>query len=279
MRLSLILFLIGQCNGQLGNCERTIDLHPESIWQKGGAAHSCIGDVRTDGARTCIDSNNITDMTSLYIDMSTLNNKIGCFEWTTGDCSFSMHKVSAITFTVEWNNCDSLWFAPLWTFSSPWISPQGTSGEIDLVEACPVPSVRTNLGCYSVSHGCKDAVPWGEGFSSYGPVDVTMTINNGNLDIKICKKGTCRQVASYVNYLNTVYPTRNGRDNPYKFISDIWNNRGGDGGWNGCRAVRNPNSSCRYAVTALKIMSKAPLFGRHSKCSALNVASEIGIEQ
>ena len=217
------------------------------------------------------------DLTSIYVDMRSVQNKVGCFEWVTRECLFSMKSVQRIDFDVEWQDCENLWMAPIWTFSSPWVYPQGTSGEIDFVEECPVPRVSTNLGCYSADRRkCSDAQPWGSGGSSNGPKHVAMTLDHsGNLEVQVCgiDRRNCRTVATYKDYLNTVYPTRDGRDNLFHFVSDIWNDRGGDKGWGGCHAVRNPSTSCRYAVTNIVVTRRSarPLFqDLSSSCLYLN---------
>ena len=213
--------------------------------------------------------------------MSALDDKVGCFIWETDDCGYSIKKVDHIDFDVEWEGCDGLWMAPIWTFSPPWspvTNKQGLSGEVDFVEMCPKPSVATNLGCYDAGQGdgCKDGGVvgnrWGKGTGSNGKKHMQMT-DSGDLIAKVDGKG----VASYDNYLKTVYPTTDGRDNAYKFISDIFNDaRGprGDGGWDGCLGERNPLTNCKYAVTNIKITGKngIAVFGENSqaKCKVMN---------
>merc|ERR1712066_1201834 len=226
------------------------------------------------------------DGSSIYVDMTTVADKAGCFVWETGDCQYPMKSVRRIDFDVEWEGCSDLWMAPLWTYSSPW-SPetgrQGLSGEIDFVEECPVPSVSTNLGCYDAGQGagCVDAQKWGAGTSSNGAQHMTMTLDaEGNLDVQLCSidETGCKSVASYKNYLNVVYPTTEGRNNVYKFMSDVFNDQGGDGGWSGCKAVQNPSTACKYAVTNIKIESNSntPVFSdSNSKCYVLNAEASL----
>jgi len=226
------------------------------------------------------------DGSSIFVDMGSVADKVGCFVWETDDCQYPMKSVKQIDFDVEWEGCSDLWTAPLWTYSSPW-SPdtglQGLSGEIDFVEECAVPSVSTNLGCYDAGQGagCVDAQHWGTGTSSNGPQHMTMTLDaEGSLDVQLCSidKTSCKSVASYKNYLNVVYPTTDGRNNVYKFMSDVFNDQGGDGGWSGCKAVQNPTTTCKYAVTNIKIESNsnAPVFSDpNSKCHVLNAEASL----
>jgi len=263
----------------LSICKKTTAMTASSVWQVGSSAHSCKSNdgIRGDGAFSCVRENGEVDLTSIQVDMRKVHKKTGCFEWVTKHCEMPMRKVRSIDFDVEWESCDALWVAPIWMFSDPWVPPQGTSGEVDFVEACPTDTISTNLGCYSTDRSkCKDAEPWARASSSNGPKHVTMTINDvGDLEVQVCNldRTGCQRVASYTDYLNSVYPTSHGRDNVFRFISDIWNDRGGDPGWAGCKAVKNPRTECRYAVTNIKVSSKSQgaIFGDSaSRCLAMN---------
>merc|ERR1719422_877534 len=196
-----------------------------------------------------------------------------------------------IEFDVEWTGCENLWMAPIWTFSYPWApitGRQGLSGEIDFVEGCQLPAINTNLGCYNAGQGegCGDSAHWGEGETSGGVKHMVMAFNGDDLLISVCS-GTgvssgpsCERVAHYINYLNIVYPTTDGRDNLYKFMSDIFNDEGGpgDGGWCGCKARRNYRTNCKYAVTKIQIHthSNSRIFAANSKCAPLDAGSTPG---
>merc|ERR1719437_124508 len=87
-----------------------------------------------------------------------------------------------------------------------------------------------------------------------------MTLDaEGSLDVQLCSsdKTSCKSVASYKNYLN---------------------DQAGDGGWSGCKAVQNPTTTCKYAVTNIKIESNsnAPVFSDpNSKCHVLNAEASL----
>mmetsp|Transcript_42124 Transcript_42124/g.106005 ORF Transcript_42124/g.106005 Transcript_42124/m.106005 type:complete len:440 (-) Transcript_42124:75-1394(-) len=267
-------------NSDLEICHSVLPFAERSIWNTGLNQYSCMSDkgTRGDGAGMCTDEGGIPDYSSIYVDMRSVRDSVGCFEWVTDDCQFQMKRVRQIDFDVAWEGCDNLWMAPFWTFSHPWVAPQGRSGEIDFVEACPVPTVTSNLGCYNAGlrDSCQDSFPWGTGNSSEGHKHIRMTLDkHGNLAVSLCKPHLflCQQVASYENYLGIVYPTTEGRNNLYKFVSDIWNDAGNDGGWGGCKAVRNPDTICRYAVTNIEVSSvdDIPVFDDPtSKCFVLN---------
>jgi len=276
----------------LSICPKAVSMGSTSIWNLAASSNSCSSSkgIRGDAGFACADSSGAVDGSSIFVDMGSVADKVGCFVWETDDCQYPMKSVKQIDFDVEWEGCNDLWTAPLWTFSSPW-SPdtnrQGLSGEIDFVEECPVPTVSTNLGCYDAGQGagCVDAQHWGAGTSSNGPQHMTMTLDaQGSLDVQLCSidKTSCKSVASYKNYLDVVYPTTDGRNNVYKFMSDVFNDQGGDGGWSGCKAVQNPTTTCKYAVTNIKIESNSniPIFSDpNSKCHVLNADSSLAMSK
>jgi len=264
----------------LSICTKKATLGSSSIWRRDGPHTSnCGSGTRSDGAYSCADQQGNVDSTSIFMDLGSVSNKVGCFIWrSSSTCNFPMKSIARIEFDAEWTGCDNLWMAPLWTFSDPWQAPQGTSGEIDFIEECTVPKVTTNLGCYSVNDaGCQDGDPWGgtSGTSS-GPKHLSMTLDtSGNLAVQVCNldRSGCRQVAKYDGYLGKSYPTSGGRNNAFHFVSDIFNDPPGDasGGWDGCQASRNTNTQCKYAITNLKLTSTSgrPVFSPGS-CAALN---------
>jgi len=253
-----------------------------SIWTKEAHSYSCASPdgIRGDTGFACAG-----DGTSIMVDMNSTSRKLGCFVWATPDCQYPMRNVWKIEFDVEWTGCENLWMAPIWTFSYPWApitGRQGVSGEIDFVEGCQLPAINTNLGCYNAyqGEGCRDSTHWGEGETSGGIKHMVMGFDGADLLIDVCN-GTgvssgpsCKRVGHYMDYLNIVYPTTDGRDNLYSFMSDIFNDEGGpgDGGWCGCKARRNYNTNCKYAVTKLKIRTRtnSKIFAADSKCAPLD---------
>jgi len=270
----------------LTSCPNRVPMGSSSIWTKEPSSYSC---VSSDGVRGDTGFQCDEDGTSIMVDMTSTSRKIGCFVWATADCQYPMRSVRVLEFDVEWEGCNDLWMAPLWTFSYPWApitGRQGISGEIDFVEECQVPEMNTNLGCYNAwqGDGCLDAQHWGEGESSGGVKHVVMRFHGADLVIHVCSGAgvstgpNCQRVAHYTNYLNIVYPTTDGRNNLYTFMSDIFNDHGGDGGWGGCKAVRNEATNCKYAVTKIQIHthSNSPIFAAGSKCASLDVSSGPG---
>lgn len=222
--------------------------------------------------------------------MTTVSDRTGCFAWVTEQCQMDLRRVRKIEFDVDMTQCEALWAAPFWMSPLQWVGPQGMSGEVDFVEACAVPNVATNLGCWSApgSAQCMDGGPWAQATGLMGPKHLVMTLDDttnvnagGTLKVNLCglDGSNCRLVARYQNYLSTVYPTR-GQQNgwPFEFRSDVWNGYALDSGWKGCNAQRNPGTQCKYAIRNIKVTSNngQPVFG--GKCAALNAARAWGLE-
>lgn len=222
----------------------------------------------------CIDSNGQPDYTSLYVDLASAPNRIGCFAWLASSCVMDFRRVLRIEFDFDVKSCGSVWAAPLWISPQPWDSPGPTSGEVDLVEACPVGSLYTNFA--TGGH----EMPIGNPSDLGGPKHMIMMIDSsaslvagGTLRTQICDFGktNCRDSAFYEDFMSRVSPTKGrGQSFPYTFLSDIWNGHGGDGGWTGCKAFNNPNSQCQYVIHNIKIytVDGRPMFS--GKCGALN---------
>lgn len=245
------------------------------LWETGaGTFPSCDMPVRGDIGSMCIDSNGQPDYTSLYVDLASAPNRIGCFAWLASSCVMDFRRVLRIEFDFDVKSCGSVWAAPLWISPQPWDSPGPTSGEVDLVEACPVGSLYTNFA--TGGH----EMPIGNPSDLGGPKHMIMMIDSsaslvagGTLRTQICDFGktNCRDSAFYEDFMSRVSPTKGrGQSFPYTFLSDIWNGHGGDGGWTGCKAFNNPNSQCQYVIHNIKIytVDGRPMFS--GKCGALN---------
>jgi len=239
------------------------------IWKSGGTSPSCNGAHATgDGAYMCADSKGHVDHTSIHVKLKDVKSKTGCFNWRT-DCEFHMKDISYISFNLGMRNCGSVWAAPLWMTPHPWKSPGGTSGEIDLVELCPVGKVATNFaGCGGAPGGTCHQQKWHSAHGDVGPKHIGMAVSKSG-DITVTMSRRRQETGKYSHYMKTA---TGARDNfPYSFVSDIWNGHGGDGGWKGCHAHNDPHSECEYAITHLKVYGHSGKSVFHSgKCTALN---------
>lgn len=220
----------------------------------------------------CLDSGGRPDYTSVFVDLASVSSKTGCYAWTS-ECTFDLLRVSSIVFDVDLRNCASVWACPLWISPSPWVAPAQTSGEIDFVELCPRGAVATNFGAGGEPGEREQS--WASAFGLEGPRRFTMTIGGGGgtLATRICRLdgSDCFDGAVYENFLSVAASTR-GRSVsfPYHINVDVWNGYGGDGGWYGCGAQNDPQTTCQFAIRNIRIHSKdgGPIFG--GKCAALN---------
>merc|ERR1712050_71484 len=62
-------------------------------------------------------------------------------------------------------------------------------------------------------------------------------------------------VSRYPNYVNMIHSTKNGRDEPFHFVSDIWNGGSGDEGWKYC-GILNHNTQCMFKITNIRLKLK-----------------------
>eukprot|EP00931_Biecheleriopsis_adriatica_P115776 TRINITY_DN91528_c0_g1_i1.p1 TRINITY_DN91528_c0_g1~~TRINITY_DN91528_c0_g1_i1.p1 ORF type:complete len:422 (+),score=48.53 TRINITY_DN91528_c0_g1_i1:38-1267(+) len=245
------------------------------IWKTApGSSPSCNFPMRGDGASMCVDSHGAVDYTSLFVDASTLQDRTGCFAWKTLGCSIDLRQVARIEFDFDIRNCGNDWVAPLWLSPQPWLPPAALSGEIDLVEACPVGDLRTNFA----TGGTQMSIGSPAGLSE--PRHIVMTLENsgdvnapGTLRTRVCRLGghNCQDSSYYTNFLSTVASTKmKSASDPYMFVSDIWNGIRGDSGWSGCHAHNDPSIGCSFAVRNIRVYtnSRRPMFS--GTCAALN---------
>eukprot|EP00928_Gymnodinium_smaydae_P015177 TRINITY_DN15564_c0_g1_i1.p1 TRINITY_DN15564_c0_g1~~TRINITY_DN15564_c0_g1_i1.p1 ORF type:complete len:672 (+),score=103.75 TRINITY_DN15564_c0_g1_i1:47-2062(+) len=258
------------------DCARKVPVGNGSVWSHLNAAESCRGAFRQEGSFMCVNGKGVPDPTSIGISLKGLLDKTGCFAWSTLGCGWQMLDVRYIEFDVEWQDCDQLWFAPLWFFSDPWIAPQGRSGEIDLLESCRssrLPwTLRTSIICKDHPDPHCFEPHWGSAVGSDGPQHFFATIaDDGTFSMVKCNvdRSSCTTVSNFPRFLETVYPTTRGRDNLFHFVSDIWNGGAGDDGWQHCGQL-NRGSRCSYTVANIRIIAKdGSVAFPSSKCSHL----------
>jgi hypothetical protein len=219
------------------------------VWQAGEESPSCSMTPRDAGVYACADADGNVDDSSIYVDMTTISgDRTGCYVWTMGNCEFDINQMLYLDFDIDILNCGDVWAAPLWLTPHPWLGG-GESGEIEMVECCPVGNVQTNFA------GGGDERKWGDA-SGAGPKHFHMELVDGNIKAYVCDMdgSKCTLSGSYPNYLSIVNACADKTScYPFSFQSDIWNGFGGDGGWSGCDAVNSPNTNCQFAVTNIKV--------------------------
>lgn len=280
------------------NCAQLVPVGDASIWRPGWNRrwHSCSIkehghfaqnlDIRTDSARMCLDESGNPDYTSLFVDMESVDDPTGCFAWIADQCPIDLRHTAMLEFDIDVAQCENLWTSPLWLSPLVWRFPQGLSGEVDLVEMCPVPNITTNLGCWSLGAAkdvCTDGVDgaWGTNGNLDGKKHVLMTLEDGRdlqakggLLVRVCdESGSCVKVAYKVDFLSASYPTAGQKNGwPLELRSSVWNGypTPEDGGWSACKAVHNPLTKCKYLINNIKVTSNTgiPMFS--GKCAPLN---------
>jgi len=219
------------------------------VWQAGGESPSCSMYPRNEGVYACADADGTVDHSSIFVDMTAISgDRTGCYVWTMGNCEFDINLMRYLDFDVDILNCGDVWAAPLWLTPHPWLGG-GESGEIDMVECCPVGNVQTNFA------GGADQRKWGEA-SGVGPKHFHMEIVGGDLTAYVCDLdgSNCKVSGQYIDYMTIANACADKSScYPFSFQSDIWNGYGGDGGWSGCDAQNSPNTNCQFAVKNIKL--------------------------
>lgn len=245
--------------------------------------HSCDGDIRGDGVSMCLNSTGQPDYTSIFVDMTSVEDRTGCFAWYSHECSFDLRRVSKLEFDIEMKGCGDVWTGPFWITPEAWYGPGGLSGEIDLLEACPVGNLRNNFaGCDGVDpNQCKEYKVSSLTAASTGPKHIVMTLDNsshehlgGSLRTQVCdlKGENCVNGGFFVDFLSTVHSTKmRPAGMQYYMVSDVWNGLSGDGGWTGCQARNTPGTQCQFAVMNIQVHGNDGVKVFNSgKCTALN---------
>jgi len=202
------------------------------------------------------------DRTSITLDMSEVNGKQGCWAYSSGgSLEWEMHANMQIDFDAEWQDCTTVWFAPLWLTPQTWIAPQGLSGEIDLIESCRAhhgDTVGTSIRCDQHPDSQCLEPQWGQAQSSDGPVHFTANIDEGGTwTMKKCNfdRTNCQLVSRYPKYLETTKGSQ--QHMKYNFMSDLYNGGAGDGGWGACGTL-NLNSQCKYKIANIQVSGSSP---------------------
>jgi len=221
------------------------------MWTHESSAHSCRGQFSTDTVKP-VDG----DMTSISMDMGRVGGGPGgkCFAFKT-KCTFSMQTMRTLTWDAQWDGCDDVWTAPLWLTPARWHSPQGQSGEIDMMETCKNNHGRDGKGFWMKSsimcsqhreHGqdCREPL-YSSGSSSNGVKRFKAAIDRDGT-WTMTMDGSL--VSKYPHYLKTTF----GANMQYHLVSDVWNGGNGDKGWHGCGQL-SPHTKCNFKVTNIQL--------------------------
>lgn len=199
------------------------------------------------------------DRTSISLDMARVHSKQGCWAYSSsGKLTWTFHHTTHIEFNAEWSDCTNVWFAPLWITPSHWKSPQGTSGEIDLIESCRKhqhDTVGTSIICRDHPDPQCLEPQWGDARSSNGPKHFRAQIDGrGTWTMEMCNidRSNCKLVSRYPYYMSKAKGAQQHMQ--YSFMSDLYNGGAGDAGWKNCGTL-NYKTQCKYTVGNIKVYS------------------------
>jgi hypothetical protein len=225
---------------------------------------------------TVVGTTSLSDPTYLKVDLKKLpdGTRNKCVKYGMPECNFNMDNVRQVKFDVAASACGKQWIAPFWVSPTPWVFPQDTSGEIDMVENCH--------GNFNASFGSSEGMyeKWGDkNVDNLDTQTVTFTVlDNGDVTSKMCKSGTdqCIDGMTRKNYIGASKPQWEGFGNNFSIISDVWNGQTGDAGFQACAShPTDPGTLCEYTVSNVRFFAKnesQPVFQHNSPCSVMNAA-------
>jgi len=203
------------------------------------------------------------DRTSISLDMTQVRDKRGCYVYKSQEhLTFDSHKLKKLEFDAEWQDCQHIWFAPLWIVPRRWIAPQGRSGEIDLIETCRShkhDTVGTSIICNDHPHPNCFEPQWGQAAGSGGPLHFVAHIDyNGTWYMYKYKhpyneNSQGELVSRYPYFLQT--NTGSKQHMKFHFMSDLYNGGAGDAGWRACGTM-NWNTQCKYTIANIHLEYK-----------------------
>lgn len=274
-RKLLLLTVCGACGanglnstGSICNGKAVVSPDAEWIWSTTATpSPSCSYPSVVNNARACEG-----DPTSIVLEAS---GNSECLASKMEACPFSMYDLDQLDFDVQMINCKGTWAAPLWMSPNHW-EGGGDSGEIDMLENCPVDLVRSNFAAGG------DQVAWtsnGDNFFAHLTMWKQLDADGVNsIHVKACDPaelkgdGTCDEDgAAYLRDIYGKYGCSKG-DCVYHMISDLWNGQDGDGGWIGCTGrTTNYGSECKFSITNIRTKG-IPFTGR---CAAMSSTSPV----
>lgn len=215
------------------------------------------------------------DPTSVVIQS---NGQPQCLAAKMPDCRFNLRTIQQLDFDVNMIGCGGTWAAPLWMSPDYWAG-DGDSGEIDMLENCPVDAVWNNFAGVDASRGTQVRVKIADPNSFQGHTTMWNQADEGSgiisTHVKTCdpsevQDGSCPETGD-VAYYHDIFGANgcsNGANCMYTMISDIWNGVAGDPGFQGCTGGHtHPSSGCHVSVTNIRFKANPGTFT--GKCSSL----------
>ena len=200
------------------------------------------------------------------LDLKGSQSALKCMSWSTeGSCEFRQKDLRALQVTLESENCDDLWVAPLWMCPSEWHEQQHQTGEVDFFER----GCATNDG-YLLSFG--ESPPWiiNDAWGEEGknnknhPSSFTalLTFDPAADEVSAykCPKGSeplkdgitvagCLQTRNWPRYYSDTRERTNNGEEYMHLVSDIWNKCSSLN----CGKAVKPQSDCSFHISGLKL--------------------------
>lgn len=257
-------------NGNCGACQNKCDVTSPSVWKAAGA--------------------------DVALDMTVLpqHKREVCTSLTTeSTCNWKKNNLRAVQVTLDSENCNPSWVAPLWMTPSSetpggcqWKIPQDSSGEIDIFER----GCKQGVG-FLLSYGSRDenirTNAWGEATNPTGPTHFT-ALMKFHPDVDLIETWKCPVTTRDLSKLSQAELTAmqcQNLDNEHSYyartkdsappdclfhlVSDIWNKPGINAG---CDRGADANTSCQFHLTGLKLTFQDSPVGAHwdaQTCKAL----------
>jgi len=185
-----------------------------------------------------------------------------CMSFSTAEsCTWKQKDMVAVQAQLDSSNCNGLWVAPLWIVGTKWISPQSSTGEIDMFER----------GCYAndgylLSLGSEEDTVMQKAWQEQGKPKISssftgfFTLDRASdvLTAYRCPSGSnpisdgtsaCIKTQTNSGYFaRTAGETNNGEEY-FHFVSDVWNACGSMN----CQKHPPSSSQCHFKVSNIKM--------------------------
>ena len=212
-------------------------------------------------------------------------------------CTYKKESIQNLQFRASTSGCfnketgQSVWAAPLWLSPESWAFPQGTTGEIDLLERCGNPGgsgFAINFGApaspgqqkgYAIPEDIND-------MNTYYVVFKSPAFDNNEDYVEMYKcpehadpmhdglahSQECQSIGKYEGYHAWTEKPNNEAAHTFRFVTDIWNIAGANA--EGCSATAPYNNkTCKYRVKDISARFRDNTWKQDPKCAAFLASS------
>lgn len=212
-------------------------------------------------------------------------------------CVYKKESIQNLQFRASTSGCfdqqggQTVWAAPLWLAPEYWVKPQGTTGEIDLLERCG----NASGSGFAFNFGAPAAPDQQTGYAipedisntnTYYVVFKTPAFDNGEdyVEMYKCPEHSdpmhdglpqtpgCQSVGKYEGYRTWTEKPNNEAAHTFRFVTDIWNIAGAYSA--GCSASEPYNNkTCKYQVKDINARFRDDTWQEDPKCASLLAGS------